>query len=219
MKALLVAVTLIIVAAIACQRGVSEQQPKRQASVSEQQPKPDFSHVKKEIMGESLAPFLANNPSCRFNLPDETFPASGSKMCVVVDTEYMKGKPAQITYAGMPVSVQAHFYNDALFNLMFTTIGAEDCQTYQILDMLKEKYGEPKETHFVNGKEIRPAEFSEKNPFLFWQDGKITITYSDALSCSVSFEVDKTMEAVTNARGAADSEKNQSSHQSQKSDM
>ena len=197
---------------------IAEQQPKRQGSVSEQ-PKPDYSHVKKDIMGEPVALFLANNPSCRFDLPDETFPVSGSKMCVVVDTEYMKGKPAQITYAGMPVQVQAHFYHDVLFNLTFTTIGSDDCGTYHILDALKEKYGEPKETQTMNGKEIRPAEFSEKNPFQFWQDGTITITYSDALSCSVSFEVDKIMEAVTKAKDAADSDKNRSQHQSQKSDM
>jgi hypothetical protein len=84
-------------------------------------------------------------------------------MCVVVDSEYMKGKPAQITYAGMPVQVQAHFYHDVLFNLTFTTIGSDDCRTYHILDALKAKYGEPKETQTVNDKEIRPAEFSEKN--------------------------------------------------------
>lgn len=198
---------------------IAEQEPKRQGGVSEQQPKPDYSNVKKDIMGESVALFLANNPSCRFDLPDETFPVSGSKMCVVVDSEYMKGKPAQITYAGMPVQVQAHFYHDVLFNLTFTTIGSDDCRTYHILDALKEKYREPKETQTVNGKEIRPVEFSEKNPFLFWQDGTITITYSDALSCSVSFEVDKIMEAVTKAKDAADSDKYRSQHQSQKSDM
>jgi len=198
---------------------IAEQQSKRQGGTSEQQPKPDYSQVKKDIMGESVALFLANNPSCRFDLPDETFPVSGSKMCVVVDSEYMKGKPAQITYAGMPVQVQAHFYHDVLFNLTFTTIGSDDCRTYHILDALKEKYREPKETQTVNGKEIRPVEFSEKNPFLFWQDGKITITYSDALSCSVSFEVDKIMEAVTKAKDAADSDKYRSQHQSQKSDM
>ncbi len=196
----------------------AEQQPKRQGSVSEQQPKPDYSHVKKDIMGESVALFLANNRSCRFNLPDDTY-KSVSKMCAVVDREYMKGNPAQITYAGMPVQIQAHFYNDALFNLTFITIGADDCQTYHILGMLKEKYGEPKETQTANGKETRPAELSEKNPFLFWQDGTITITYSDALTCSVSFEVDKIVEAVTKARDAADSEKHRSQHQPQKSDM
>jgi len=198
---------------------IAEQQPRHQGSVSEQKPKPDYSHVKQDIMGESVALFLANNPSCRFDLPDDTFPKSGSKMCSVVDREYMKGKPAQITYAGMPVQVQAHFYNDSLFNLTFITIGPNDCQTYHILDMLKEKYGKPKETLTVDGKETRPAEFSEKNPFLFWQDGTITVTYGDALTCSVSFEVDKIMEAVTKARDAADSEKYRSQHQSQKSDM
>jgi hypothetical protein len=47
--------------------------------------------------------------------------------------------------------------------------------------MLKEKYGEPKETRTASGKEIRPAELSEKNPYLFWQDGTVTIRCSDAL--------------------------------------
>ena len=195
MKAFLV-VAMLIMGPIACQR-----------SISAQQPKPDYSHVKKDIMGESVALFLANNPGCRFDLPEETFPVSGSKMCVVVDREHMKGKPAQITYAGMPVQVQSHFYNDALFYLEFMTIGPDDCQTYHILDRLKEKYGAPKETHTVHGKEVRPAEFSEKHPFLFWQNGTITITYSDALSCSVSFEVDNAVEAVTRAMDAADTEK------------
>ena len=207
MKALLVAAMLVI-GPIACQR-----------SISAQQPKPDYSHVKKDIMGESVALFLANNPSCRFDLPDDEFPASGSKMCAVVDREYMKGKPAQITYAGMPVVVQAHFYHDALFNLTFMTLDADDCRTHHILDALKEKFREPKETQTVKDKEIRPSEFSEKNPFLFWQDGTITITYNDAIACSVRFEVDKTMEAVTKAKTAADVEKHRSQHQSQKSDM
>jgi hypothetical protein len=131
----------------------------------------------------------------------------------------MKGKPAQITYAGMPVTIQARFYKDALFSLTFMTISADDCKTYHILDALKEKYGEPKETQSVNGKEIRPREFSEKNPFLFWQDGTITITYNDALSCAVSFEIDKTVDVVTKAKNAADTEKDRSQHRSQKSDM
>jgi len=97
--------------------------PKCQDGISEQKPTPDYSYVKKDIMGEPVTVFLANNPSCRFDLPDETFPKSRSRMCVVVDREYMKGGPAKVTYAGMPVQVQAHFYNDALFNLNFGTIG------------------------------------------------------------------------------------------------
>jgi hypothetical protein len=206
-KALLVAAVLII-GTIACQR-----------SISPPQSKPDYSHVKKDIMGESVATFLSNNPNCRFDLPDDMYSGSGSKLCVLVDGEYMKGKPAQITYAGMPVTIQARFYKDALFNLAFTTLKTDDCKTYHILDVLKEKYGEPKETRSVNGKEIRPAEFSEKNPFLFWQDGTITIAYNDALTCDATFEIDKTVDVVTKAKNAADAEKDRSQHQSQKSDM
>jgi len=202
MKALLLAAMLTIDSTIVCQRIPPAQQPKSsltaeqpKASLPVQHPKPDYSHAGKDIMGESVARFLANNPNCKFGA-DEQNPALGSNSCVAVDREFMRGRraPAQITYAGMPVSVQANFYNDVLVNLTFTNPDSYSCQLYSILDALKRKYGEPKQTLIVDGK-IYPAEFTKKNPLLFWQDGTITITYDDARICSVSLAVDKTWEA------------------------
>src|SRR5208282_3001174 len=86
-------------------------QAQRQADQSKQPPKPYT--IQRDVLGESLESFVANNPGCKPRAgsghSDHTKPAlAGTQYCVIGGT----------TYAGMPLIARlADFYQGRLYSV------------------------------------------------------------------------------------------------------
>ena len=157
---------------------VSCPQAQRQADQSKQPPNPYT--IQRDVLGESLDSFVANNSSCK--------PKAGaiedSQTCVVTD---------QTTYAGMPVMGRtANFYQARLYDVDLLA-STSACKQSDLLSSLKQKFGEPKSTEIVNGKEMTPYHLPGED-FKIWQNGVSTIFFQESMgtldACTTDFYLD-----------------------------
>lgn len=162
-------------------------QAQRQADQSKQPPKPY--KIQRDVLGESLESFVANNPSCKPRAgsghSDHTKPAlAGTQYCVIGGT----------TYAGMPLIARlADFYQGRLYSVSLEA-PTSTCKQFDLFGSLKQKFGEPKSTEIVDGKEMTPAVLPGTPAFKIWQNGVSTISFQESIgeldACSTSFELD-----------------------------
>jgi hypothetical protein len=167
-----IVVAAVLGSAVSCTR--NQQQPDQ----SKQPPKPYT--IQQDVLGESLASFAANNPSCK----PKTGAIDNSQECVVTD---------QTTFAGMPVMGRtANFYQGRLYEVdLFAP--TRSCKQFDLVTSLKQRFGEPKSTEIVDGKEMTPAHLPGAD-FKIWQNGVSTITFQESIgtldACTTDFHLD-----------------------------
>jgi hypothetical protein len=93
------------------------------------------------------------------------------------------------TYAGMPIMGKlAKFYQGRLYEVAIHA-STSDCREFGLFSSLKQKFGEPKDTERIDGKEITPV-----GGFKIWQNGVSTLTYLESLDtldlCAATFQLD-----------------------------
>ena len=152
-------------------------------SEAQQAQKPPVPYaIQRDVLGESLGAFLANNPGCR----PKAGTVAKSLLCVMTD---------HATYAGMPVMARtAHFYDGSLYLLMLTAPTSK-CREFNLLGSLKQKFGPSKKTETnLEGKEFTP--YSEPRENLnIWQNGVSTIHFQESIggldACTTMFYLDR----------------------------
>jgi hypothetical protein len=141
--------------------------------------RPQPYRIQRDVLGESLESFVANNPSCK-------------PKADIVENSQMCSTPMfarDTTYAGMPTMGKlARFYQGRLYEVVIHA-STSDCKEFELLSSLKQKFGEPKDTENIDGKEITPV-----GGFKIWQNGVSTLTYIESLGtldlCAATFNLD-----------------------------
>lgn len=151
-------------------------QVQRQANQPEQ---PQPYTIQRDVLGESLESFVANNPNCK----PKAGVVENSQMCVT------SRLATDTTYAGMPTMGKlASFYQGRLYEVVIHA-STRDCKEFGLLSSLKQKFGEPKDTERIEGEEITPV-----GGFKIWQNGVSTLTYLESLGtldlCAATFQLD-----------------------------
>ena len=151
-------------------------QVQRQTNQPEQ---PQPYTIQRDVLGESFESFVANNPNCQ----PKADVVENSQICATS----MLAKDT--TYAGMPTMGKlARFYQGRLYEVVIHA-STRDCKEFDLLSSLKEKFGEPKDTERIDGKEITPV-----GGFKIWQNGVSTLTYLESLDtldlCAATFQLD-----------------------------
>ncbi len=143
--------------------------------------------IQRDVLGESVASFVANNPSCKprpgSSFDSENITIDNTQTCTVMQT----------TYAGMPVIGRTvDFYQGRLYGVSLLAPTSE-CKQFDVLSSLKQKFGQPKSTEIVDGKEMTPAHLGGAD-LKFWQNGVSTISFQESIgtldACTISFQLD-----------------------------
>lgn len=161
--------------------------------------------VQRDVLGESLNSFVANNRSCKPKAGE----IDGSQTCVVT---------AQTTYAGMPVMGRtANFYQGRLYEIILIA-PTSACKQFDLLNSLTQKFGKPKSTETVDGKEMTPAHLPGAD-FNIWQNGVSTITFSESMGTLDACTTDFALDTVYWKVWKLEEEKNARKEETKKKDM
>jgi hypothetical protein len=137
--------------------------------------------VQNDALGESLAKFQKNQtctPRPGYN------GVEGEQTCTTSNTHY----------AGMWVlGKTGYFYQGRLFRVAISTSTTE-CKKAELLSLITKRFGEPKLTESVDGKEITPYVVAGGPPMKIWQNGKESILFQESMgpldACSIMFQLD-----------------------------
>jgi hypothetical protein len=170
--------------------------------------------IQNDVLGESLADFQKNQ-KCTLQPNDDGIEEAQS--CIALGSKF--GGSAAVHYAGMQlVSKIGNFYQGRLYSVTVEGGDQEECKAVGLLSILTEKWGEPTLTITKEGREVNVASADEKYPFNIWQNGKETITFTEA-GCYLSFWNDEVSSKIEKMESEKWREKEAEKETAKKKDM